>query len=91
MDNKNLIDSLGLDSINFVASVEVIQGDRLLGAFDFTKSDELNLTKEIKTSANKRCGRQKLTKLKKYLAQLKRLDLLSAKNQTNAPLTEIGN
>jgi 3-methyladenine DNA glycosylase Mpg len=71
MNQKKLID-LGIDSINFVASIEVIEAGNLIEAIDFTESIELNTNKKIKTSEKKRRGRPKLTEHQKAFAQFKR-------------------
>ena len=67
-----IIKSLGLDSLNFVSSIEVIEGGNVLGSIDFTDSNELKLTKEIETSEKKRRGRPKLTEHQKEFAKFKR-------------------
>ena len=67
-----IIESLGLNSINFVASIEVIQGGKLIELIDFTDSNELKLNPKITTSEKKRRGHQKLTKQQKIFAKFKR-------------------
>ena len=64
-----IIKSLGLDSLNFVASIKVIESGNILEAIDFTESNELKLTAEIE---KRRRGRPKLTEHQKAFAQFKR-------------------
>lgn len=68
MLNK-IIKSLGLDSLNFVASIKVIESGNILEAIDFTESNELKLNAETE---KRRRGRPKLTEHQKALAQFKR-------------------
>jgi hypothetical protein len=71
MNLKKLID-WGIDSINFVASIEIIEAGKLIESIDFTESNELKTNKKIKTSEKKRRGRPKLTEHQKAFAKFKR-------------------
>jgi len=72
MQNKKFLKSLGLDSINFVASIEIIEAGHVLQSIDFTKSNESITAHEITTSEKKRRGRPRLTEHQKAFANFKR-------------------
>ena len=67
MLNK-IIESLGLDSMNFISSIEVFQAGNIITAIDFTESNELKLTGETK----RKRGRPKLTAAQKNFTRSKR-------------------
>ena len=45
MNQNEIVDELGIDSIHFVASIKVIQAGNILAAIDFTKLNELKSAK----------------------------------------------
>jgi hypothetical protein len=65
---EKIIDSLGLDSMNFVSAIKIIQAGHVLTSIDFTESNELKLEGETK----KRRGRPKLTQAQKDFTRSKR-------------------
>jgi hypothetical protein len=70
--NQKKLNDLGIDSINFVSSIKIIEAGNVVGSFDFTESNELKFNQEITTSEKKRRGRPKLTERQKAFAQFKR-------------------
>ena len=64
-----IIKSLGLDSINFVSSIEVIEAGNVVQSIDFTESNEL---KSNDGTEKRRRGRPKLTEHQKAFARSKR-------------------
>ena len=65
---SNLINNLGLDALNFVSSIKIIQAGQILTSIDFTESNELKLNNETK----RRRGRPKLTQAQKNFHRSKR-------------------
>lgn len=66
-----MINSLWIDAVHFVASIEVIEAGNVIESIDFTKSNELKLNSEFVTE-KKRRGRPKMTEGQKALTRLKR-------------------
>lgn len=62
------INALGIDSLNFVSSIKIIQAGNILTSIDFTDSNELQLSGETK----RRRGRPKLTAAQKNFTRAKR-------------------
>jgi hypothetical protein len=72
MQNNFLLDSLELDSLNFVSSIEIIEAGNVIKSIDFTKSNELKPTVAIKSDEKRKRGRPKLTEHQKAFSQFKR-------------------
>lgn len=66
-----MINSFGIDSIHFVASIEVIEAGNILESIDFTESNELKLHNRFTTEKRRR-GRPKLTDEQKAFTRFKR-------------------
>ena len=66
-----MTNSLWIDAVHFVASIEVIEAGNVIESIDFTKSNELKLNGEFITEKRRR-GRPKLTEGQKALARFKR-------------------
>ena len=64
---EKILKSLGIDSLNFVSSIEIIEAGNVVKEIDLTENNELKF-KQIKTSEKKRRGRPKL----KAFARFKR-------------------
>ena len=69
---EKILNYLGIDSVHFVASIEVIEAGNIVESIDLTESNELKLHKKLETQEKRRRGRPKLTKEQKALAQFKR-------------------
>lgn len=69
MTTQKIINSLGLDSIHFVSSIEVIEAGNILTSIDFTKENELKLNG---ATEKRRRGRPKLTDAQKAFNNFKR-------------------
>ena len=69
MTTQKVIKSLGLDSIHFVSSIEVIEAGNVITSIDFTKKNDLKLIGE---TPKKRRGRPKLTEEQKAFNNFKR-------------------
>lgn len=68
---EKILKSLGIDSLNFVSSIEIIEEGNIVEKIDLTENNELKF-KQIKTSEKKRRGRPKLTEHQKAFALFKR-------------------
>ena len=66
---EKIFKCLGIDSINFVASIKVIEAGNILEAIDFTESNELKSSTII---GKRRRGRPKLTEQQKAFIKFKR-------------------
>ena len=69
---EKILKSLGIDSLNFVSSIEIIEAGNVVEKIDLTEDNELKF-KQIKTSEKRGRGRPKLTERQKFLSQFKRL------------------